>query len=315
MTYEGLDWPDYSAFMETTLKPLLQEYTSNDIYNADGISFFYKMLTNCTYAFQEQKVHWSKQFNSKDRISLMLCTNMTGTDKLAPMTIGKVARPHVIKKQVVTLSQLKVDYCNSNGWMTVAIFEYWFDKWNDKLVKQGHHILLLIDTPSHIMKEYSNIKVQFPPPNTTSKMQPLDQGVIGVCKLHYHTLTTQKFLRTLNTEDDMKEIMAGLDFIIACENIVAALNYISDRLIKSASIKQASWTASQQHQSLNKTSRITYQVLNVQVPVENYATADDNVEASERLSEADIVDTVRKWHNPDTDVEDGEDWLMMMLKF
>ena len=45
----------------------------------------------------------------------------------------------------------------------------------------------------------------------------------------------------------------------------------------------------------------------MQVPFEIYATADDNVETSERLSEADTVDVVRKWHNPDADDEDGED--------
>ena len=56
MAGEDLDCPDYSAFMETTLKPLLQEYDPNDIYNADETIFFYKMLANHTYAFQEENV-------------------------------------------------------------------------------------------------------------------------------------------------------------------------------------------------------------------------------------------------------------------
>ena len=51
ITGDGLDCPDYSDFMENTLKPLLQEYQPNDIYNADETSFFYKMLANRTYAF------------------------------------------------------------------------------------------------------------------------------------------------------------------------------------------------------------------------------------------------------------------------
>ena len=45
----------------------------------------------------------------------------------------------------------------------------------------------------------------------------------------------------------------------------------------------------------------------MQVPLETYVTADDNVETSERLSDADIVDAVRNQHSPDTGDEDGED--------
>ena len=45
ITGEGLDCPDYSDFLENTLKSLLQEYEPNDIYNADETSFF--LLGSC----------------------------------------------------------------------------------------------------------------------------------------------------------------------------------------------------------------------------------------------------------------------------
>ena len=108
MTGEGLDCSDYSAFVETTLKPLLQELESNDIYNTDETSFFYKMLANHRYNFQEEKVCGSKHLGSKDRLSLMLCTNMTGTDKLPPMITGKDARPTFTEKEMCnSVSALK----------------------------------------------------------------------------------------------------------------------------------------------------------------------------------------------------------------
>ena len=56
ITGECLNCPDYSDFMENTLKPLLQEYQPNDIYNADETSFFYKILANGTYAFAYETV-------------------------------------------------------------------------------------------------------------------------------------------------------------------------------------------------------------------------------------------------------------------
>ena len=59
-------------------------------------------------------------------LSLMLCTNMTGTDKLPSLIIGKAAWPHALKRKGIGLSGLKVDYChNSNGWMKAVVFEHW----------------------------------------------------------------------------------------------------------------------------------------------------------------------------------------------
>ena len=81
------DCPDYTDFLETTLWPLLQEYEPNDIYNADDTSLFYKALGNRMYASIAETVRGLKYLNSKDRP----CTNMTDTDKLPPLIIGKAA--------------------------------------------------------------------------------------------------------------------------------------------------------------------------------------------------------------------------------
>ena len=57
--------------MDNILKSLLQEYQPNDIYNADETSFFYKMLANRTYAFEDETVQDSKHLNSKNRLSVL----------------------------------------------------------------------------------------------------------------------------------------------------------------------------------------------------------------------------------------------------
>ena len=48
------------------------------------------------------------------------------------------------------------------------------------------------------------------------------------------------------------------------------------------------------------------QVLNVQVPFADYATADDAVEMTERLSDAEIVDQVKGRNQPEEE-EDPDD--------
>ena len=42
--------------------------------------------------------------------------------------------------------------------------------------------------------KYSNIRIQFLPPNTTAKLQPLDQGIIKSTKHNYRTILMTRYL-------------------------------------------------------------------------------------------------------------------------
>lgn len=58
-------------------------------------------------------------------------------------------------------------------------------------------ILLLIDNaPSHILGDLvlSNVTVHFLPPNTTSKIQPLDAGIISAFKRRYRSYQLEEAL-------------------------------------------------------------------------------------------------------------------------
>jgi hypothetical protein len=75
--------------------------------------------------------------------------------------------------------------------MTTTLFDEWLISVNRSMVKQKRKILLFIDhAPCHNGDaEYSNISLKFFPPNTTSKLQPLDQGIIKNFKCHYREYT------------------------------------------------------------------------------------------------------------------------------
>lgn len=83
--------------------------------------------------------------------------------------------------------------------MTAAIFTSWLKKLNNRMKAQGRHILLLLDNcGAHPYLEFSNIKLAFLPPNTTSKLQPLDGGIIAQVKALYR----KRMLRHLLVEMD-----------------------------------------------------------------------------------------------------------------
>lgn len=71
--------------------------------------------------------------------------------------------------------------------MTADIFESELRSWDKQLARENRRILLLVDNcPAHPhLLDLRNIKLEFFPPNFTSVLQPMDQGVIHSLKVHY----------------------------------------------------------------------------------------------------------------------------------
>ena len=79
-----------------------------DIFNGDETACFFKAMPPKTYAFVCENVIGDKQ--SKDQLTVVVCTNMDGTERLTPIVVGKV-----IPNSLEELMQ----YCNTvvNGMM------------------------------------------------------------------------------------------------------------------------------------------------------------------------------------------------------
>ena len=118
---------------------------------------------------------------SKERVTILVCANMSGSEKLPLLAIGKFKMPRCF----LGVTCLPVEYeANWNAWMTAAIFEEWLRKWDEKLGKRGWKIALFVDNCSvhpHI-SSLNFIELIFLPHNTTSEIQPCDQGIIKTFK-------------------------------------------------------------------------------------------------------------------------------------
>ena len=78
---------------------------------------------------------------AKDRVTMLVCTYLTGTEKSPLLAIGKYKKPRCFRG----LSCLSTEYeASPNAWMNATIFEAWLQKWDRKLARSGRKIALFI---------------------------------------------------------------------------------------------------------------------------------------------------------------------------
>ncbi|GBC11159.2 CENP-B homolog protein 2-like [Rhizophagus irregularis DAOM 181602=DAOM 197198] len=126
---------------------------------------------------------------SKDRVTVLLTCNATGSEKLCPLFIHKYENPRALKN--INKKTLPVDYhWNPKSWMQVSIWNQYLKKLDARMRTQGRNILLLVDNaPTHALFEttrLTNITLEFLPPNTTAHLQPCDQGIINSFKVSFN---------------------------------------------------------------------------------------------------------------------------------
>ena len=125
-----------------TLFPLLQRYDPSDVYNADKTGVYWLLLPDKTHDVSGETCSGGKK--SKERITLLVCANMTGTEKLPLLAIVKFKYPRCFRE----IQTLPVDLMQQNSWMTASIFESWLRKWDSKLSRDTHKIALFLDNHS-----------------------------------------------------------------------------------------------------------------------------------------------------------------------
>ena len=224
---------ELDTWKETVLLPTLSRYSPNDIYNGDETALFYKCLPHRTYCFNGDKPAGSAK--RKDRLTLLMITNMDGSDHRKLAVIGKSKTPWCLgKKYKMQVKDMAVDwYASKNAWMTGDIHHKIMSKFNDEMRKSNRHILYVCDNASsHQVREYSHIKFLMLPPNATSIMQPLDQGIILSTKRRYKKKLAERYLVCVENNKDANSLLKSLDIVVATNMIAASWRETSATIIQ-----------------------------------------------------------------------------------
>ncbi len=152
---------------------------------------------------------------------------------MIPLVIGKSSKPRCFKNQ--DLNNLGVFYrANKSAWLTKTIFLEYLTHINEEMVLQNRKILVLIDNaPGHKINSLSNIKLMELPPNTTSIIQPLDQGIIKAFKNHYRNQLNNFLLVKLLADDlNIKQAFLKLSLLDVFFWIKEALKQVTIKTVK-----------------------------------------------------------------------------------
>jgi len=186
------------------LPKILSGWVPSQVYNCDETGLFFKMLPNRTLATKGEDVHGSKK--SKERVTLMFCVNADGSDKIKLTMIGKYQNPRCFQK--VDIDLLPVTYkSQKNAWMDRHVYRTWVEQFDRRMTRSGRKALLLMDNVGSHKHEEITLKsttVQLLPPNCTSKLQPLDQGIIESCKRMYRTALLRRMISDIEAKKETK---------------------------------------------------------------------------------------------------------------
>lgn len=206
------------------------------IFNADETGIYFKKLPQKTLADkQDRSAAGCKQ--NKERITAMPCSNADGSLKLPLLVIGKSAQPRAIKN--IPKKNLPVIYKNQkNAWMNTTIFKAWFEENFVPAVKKflkerklPMKAVLFLDNcsahPGPNVLSANGIQVYFLPANTTSILQPMDQGIIQNIKLKYSSLLLKSILQGQESDCSVIESMKAITIRNAIYWLSEAWDHVS----------------------------------------------------------------------------------------
>ncbi|UYV61950.1 hypothetical protein LAZ67_1007149 [Cordylochernes scorpioides] len=307
-------------YPEKLAKIIKDGYCAHQIFNADETGLFWKKMPTRTYIAKSEK-NASGFKAAKDRVTLLLCSNASGDRMLKPLLVNRSLKPRALKGK--DLNTLPVHWmANKKAWVTTAIFTEWFNKCfvpevENYMKEMGleFKILLILDNaPGHPNLEHPNIKVVFSPPNTTSLIQPLDQGIISTFKKYYVKFTFQFIFDKLESDTiTVTEVWKQFNILNCVDHVALAIAEIKSQTLNAC--WKAAWPecVSKRNES-NRTTIVTSDIISIAKEIggegfDDFGEHDiEELLVDEALNDDDILEsmvgTTKDFETVDSELED-----------
>ncbi|NXC19965.1 TIGD4 protein, partial [Corythaeola cristata] len=191
----------------------LNDCQPKNVFYIQETGLLYQMLPHNTFAFKGETCSVGKL--SKERITVVVGTNMDGSEKLPLLVIGKTRSPHCF----TDVKSLPVDYkANDMAWMTSEVFEQWMHKLDDRFQAQRRRVVILVDSlPAHTeVKNLKSIKLVFSPPGSSSCIA-VKQGAIRSLKVKYRRCLIERFVGCVEgNKEFMLTLLDAIEMLHLC---------------------------------------------------------------------------------------------------
>ena len=212
---------------------ICEGYEARNIFNMEEIGIFFRALPDKTLATEEANSKNAVKY--KDKLAVVVTCNISG-EFLKPVVIGKALKPECFRN--FDHSCLPVSYkANQKASMTPDIFIEWIREFDAAMGLQGRKVLLFLDSAPSLPADViiQNVNLVFFPQNATSKLQPLDQGIIHNFKVLYKCHLLRRILATANTTNSSPySVTQAVTVLDACQWIAESLRDVSPEIVISS---------------------------------------------------------------------------------
>ena len=184
--------------------------------------------------------------------------------------------------------------------MTADLFAKWLLGFDRKMRSEKRKILLFIDncTAHNNLPHLENIRIEYLPPNTTSKLQPLDQGIIQNFKCLYRKEVIRKIIADIETN-----MQININLLQAIRMMDKAWTSVKQTTIQNCFRKsrfnvmemietvesEADTDLQQEWETVNE-----YFPISQPVSFEDFVNFDNEIAVTGLFSDAEIINNVRE---------------------
>jgi len=184
------------------IRRMLEAYPPDRMYNMEETRLLYRCLPSRSYVPRRDRRHarGTKAMRNMERVTLVLCTNATGTHKLPVAMIGQAENPMCFRGEGNACS---LPYFNQKReWMDKHVYERWWNTVFLSAVHQRHKgaksSQIMDNASTHdVNLSAEDVEVNFRPPSSTALDQPMDAGVIASLMRRYKRRLLAILVRSL----------------------------------------------------------------------------------------------------------------------
>lgn len=302
-------------FNNAVLPELIANYDPKDVYFADEFGLLFSLLPDECAKYSGKRCTGGS--HSADRLTLLVCCNMSSTEKFPLVVVGRYKKPepcHAISELPVTY------YFNGKSWMTSDIYTAWIKDIDNWFTRYNRKVLLIIpSSPVHHCKASLNaIKVVVAP---RSFLGPVKLGISKAVKELYRRSVLECVEKAFNDKLKMNIRFNRKSFRVSLAQSLELLSKawnnltmktITNSFLKAGICKYGMWSIN----SVTTDNELSTDNLDLlyclrksgfslleNFTFSDYVTVDDHIQVCHLMNDKDIISSITK---ADAECSDSE---------